>query len=600
MLRQRFVNAVDAEFLCVSCGEVLVRPVRAACDHEYCAACIAAHPRCAADGCGEAITAERVCNASKTARLLEKLAVRCDNAPRGCDWAGPWGELAAHRQLHCDRETVRCPNAQSGCDAAMERCEVPAHAPVCEHRREQCPHCLGLHKQIALALHIARCDLVAVPCPQGCGMQTTRGNAARHIADECGATVVACPLSDLGCDVVVPRGELATHLCDAVNDHMASVVGELRRERERHAGVVAALRAEIASQKEQISLQTRIDGEPFADVVAGLRTAVAAQTEIIDRFARGSVMVVDPTGCGQFLTIGDALERCADGDTVLLRPATYTESCVVTSKNVWIRGADSATVILDVAQGVALTLRAVGARVSNVTIRGSCRVSVAVRIEETATLEDCDVTSSNLSCVAVTGGAPLLLRCAIHGSKQCGVDWKTAVGGGAIDGCEVYGNEHPNVTVGVDAVVDIRASTLRHSKLNGIWVKRGARCTVTGCEVHDNEYSNIDVTGGTCAIGASDIHRSAKCGICVADGGTVTVSAGSVHDNALPNVAVLAGSTATLTECLVRAGLTQGVVVKAGATMTIDACTIERNAGLNIAAETGGNLQYKRPATVNL
>ena len=37
-------------------------------------------------------------------------------------------------------------------------------------------------------------------------------------------------------------------------------------------------------------------------------------------------------------------------------------------------------------------------------------------------IEDCDITSRSLACVAISGGAdPRLLRNQIHGSKQSGV-----------------------------------------------------------------------------------------------------------------------------------------------------------------------------------
>jgi len=130
----KFTTFVDPEFVCSVGGGVLVDPVRAPCEHEFCRSCCADMTMCPVAGC-RAVWDRNFVAAGKTARMTEKLSTRCDNG--GCEWVGPWGKLVVHRAQECQCELVRCPNV--GCqEPPMERRSLGAHrGAMCLCRTER-------------------------------------------------------------------------------------------------------------------------------------------------------------------------------------------------------------------------------------------------------------------------------------------------------------------------------------------------------------------------------------------------------------------------------------------------------------------------------
>ncbi|HAA53817.1 MAG TPA: protein kinase, partial [Myxococcales bacterium] len=123
-------------------------------------------------------------------------------------------------------------------------------------------------------------------------------------------------------------------------------------------------------------------------------------------------------------TIQDALEQAPLGSRILVRPGLYRE-CLVLDKDIeLIADGPCEEVIIESPKGSCLQMKTEHAHVQGFTLRSdkdASRFSFTVAIQQgQLLLEDCDITSTHLACIATRGSqtTPTIRRCKIHGSKD--------------------------------------------------------------------------------------------------------------------------------------------------------------------------------------
>ncbi|XP_059258888.1 PDZ domain-containing RING finger protein 4 isoform X1 [Mustela nigripes] len=132
---ERFAEAVDPDFKCKLCGQVLEEPLCTPCGHVFCASCllpwVARRRRCPLQ-C-QPLAPGKLCRVLPLRGLIQKLRIQCDYRARGCGRSVRLHELAAHvercafrparrRRLDCvsepgGRRGVDVP-ARGGCGTA--------------------------------------------------------------------------------------------------------------------------------------------------------------------------------------------------------------------------------------------------------------------------------------------------------------------------------------------------------------------------------------------------------------------------------------------------------------------------------------------------
>lgn len=101
--RELFAEAVDPDFECKLCGQVLEEPLCTPCGHVFCTSCLlpwAARWRLCPLQC-QPLAPGELYRVLPLRSLIHKLRIRCDNRARGCGRSIPLQELAAHVE-HCD------------------------------------------------------------------------------------------------------------------------------------------------------------------------------------------------------------------------------------------------------------------------------------------------------------------------------------------------------------------------------------------------------------------------------------------------------------------------------------------------------------------
>lgn len=140
----RFVNAVDTNFHCPICLNVLKEPVQCRMnEHRFCSGCIRRHLERNSKNCPECkeeLTVETLRQPPSTvADFLSKLKISCDYVERGCLEEVALGALESH-VFGCDFCPTACSN--DGCSQVVNRRDVEDHeTKACGSRKVKCDDC---------------------------------------------------------------------------------------------------------------------------------------------------------------------------------------------------------------------------------------------------------------------------------------------------------------------------------------------------------------------------------------------------------------------------------------------------------------------------
>ncbi len=162
---------------CPVCFEIVLEPVQTSCGHLFCEKCVRGVTRCHA--CREQFTSvpDHFNN-----RRVRSLRVKCPFTANGCKWVGDLGDVGDH-------EAVRC-----------------------KFQANSCQYCgfTTVQKEI-FRNHLKLCDSHTFLCPNGCGAAPSRRGLDQHL-EECPEQLVRCRFSMLGCDAVLPRKTMESHV----------------------------------------------------------------------------------------------------------------------------------------------------------------------------------------------------------------------------------------------------------------------------------------------------------------------------------------------------------------------------------------------------
>ena len=293
--------------------------------------------------------------------------------------------------------------------------------------------------------------------------------------------------------------ELALRISDVLDPPQQSRLVRMAMERVpglkryQHRGETPAAEPKLQSRL-QSRLQPRNQSrlQPMEDDLEYL--------EEVEEEERGPrTRVVDPMGRADHVTISEAIEAADSGDRILVKPGLYQESLVI-DKPVELIG-DGATedIVIQSVGANAILFKTTMGRVSNMTLRQMhggdwfCVNATQGRLF----LEECDITSLSLACVAINGGAdPRLRRNKIHHSNQSGVI--------------VYDNGLGNIDDN-----DIYAKGL-----SGVEIRNGANPVLHGNRIYENKEAGVYVyDDGQGRLENNDIYLNSRAGMRIGNSG---------------------------------------------------------------------------------
>jgi F-box protein 11 len=211
------------------------------------------------------------------------------------------------------------------------------------------------------------------------------------------------------------------------------------------------------------------------------------------------VLIVSKERQARFKNIGDAIRIAQPGTRIVVRPGVYNERLVI-DKPVEIIGDGSvADIIVETSNSNCIQMRTHYALVQGLTLRGLIRVAgdkfFTVDIPRgQLVLEDCDITSNTLACVAIYGASatPIIRRCTIHHSSAGGVSaWDNSTG--LIEDCDIFGNTLAGVEVRKAANPTFRRCVIHNGQASGVLITQDGHGQLEACEITDNAQAGIEI-----------------------------------------------------------------------------------------------------------
>jgi len=203
--------------------------------------------------------------------------VRCSNKDEGCKWTGELGQLDRHLNLNsvtmetelegCQYAKVKC----SFCAETITRNRLHHHkSELCNKRPFSCEHCNEYESTYGDVInnHWPVCGCHPVYCPNKCGAFPRRKDVDGHVNQVCPLTVIDCDFSYAGCEVRLPRGEVATHLKDDMVKHFSLLAISHKKQQKDLKGqreLLNAQQVEIEDLKRQMKTSKQQQNTSIAE-----------------------------------------------------------------------------------------------------------------------------------------------------------------------------------------------------------------------------------------------------------------------------------------------------------------------------------------------
>ena len=156
---------------------------------------------------------------------------------------------------------VRCPCKMSGCTWEGELGDLNLHTISCSKRPWKCQHCnFEAIYEVVTSDHTPNCTKYPESCPNSCGKDNIlRCNMDKHLF-VCPLQLVECEFAHAGCDMKVPRGDLAKHMAENVQHHLMNatllnlrLTRELQQKIEEKDQQIANLEQQLAERDAEVS-----------------------------------------------------------------------------------------------------------------------------------------------------------------------------------------------------------------------------------------------------------------------------------------------------------------------------------------------------------
>jgi hypothetical protein len=316
-----------------------------------------------------------------------------------------------------------------------------------------------------------------------------------------------------------------------------------------------------------------------------------------------ATLVVSAKGGGDYRNIPEAIQSLAAGGRLLVRPGLYREGMVIDRLVEIVGDGQREEIILACVSESCIKMQSDKATVRGLTLRQEAASHqgqegyFAVDIPQgRLTLENCDITSDALSCVAIHNQTanPLIRQCRIHGSADSGIYFFDNAAG-TVEECDIYENQNVSVAITEGASPTIKGCSIRDGKNAGIVVWNRGAGTIEDCNIFANAKANIGVSEeGNASFRHCRIYEGENSGVFVHGKGLATLEDCEIYNHPEPDVAVTFGGSLTMRDCKIYDGGDAGLFVGNEGSAVIEDCEIVDNTGAGVQVEPGGRATIRR------
>jgi parallel beta-helix repeat protein len=204
-------------------------------------------------------------------------------------------------------------------------------------------------------------------------------------------------------------------------------------------------------------------------------------------------------GRGNYRTISDAIKAAKDGAKILVKEGVYREGLVINKPLEIIGDGQTSKIILEYSDGNCISMQTDYAKVKGLTICSQAGLKgkkyFGVNIPQGClVLEDCDITSDSLACIAIHGltAKPRISRCKIHDGKAGGIlAWQK--GQGIVEDCDIFANTYCGVNISKQGNPIIQKCRINRNEYQAIRSHDNGRGTVENCDLTGNKRGAFDI-----------------------------------------------------------------------------------------------------------
>ncbi|MDQ4123883.1 MAG: pectinesterase family protein [Acidobacteriota bacterium] len=325
---------------------------------------------------------------------------------------------------------------------------------------------------------------------------------------------------------------------------------------------------------------------------------VQSQTANKQRNSNGA-LVVSADNTGDFTSISEAINAAANGAQILVRPGLYEESLTI-NKQIEIVG-DGAVrdIIVRSRNESCLSMQADRAAVRNLTLQcaagksGEQVFGVDIQSGE-LTLQDCEITSDSLACIAVRGENtnPSIQNCRIGNGADGGIYFFDSAGG-TVDRCEILRNRNASVIIAQRADPHFKKCHIGEGENVGIWVYEDGLGTIDDCDIFGHRAGGVIASNGNPVLRGCKIHNSNESGIFVQRNGSVILEECSIYENQDAGISIVGRSIVAASNCQINRNGTVAVRAKEESTVRVENSDLTGNESASWETEKGVFVENK-------
>ena len=301
-------------------------------------------------------------------------------------------------------------------------------------------------------------------------------------------------------------------------------------------------------------------------------------------------LVVAPGKQGAFPTIGAALARAVDGDTISVRPGRYTERLIV-AKRVTISAEDGpGTVEVSAAEGSVLVVNGGGVSMRGLSLGSDDTQLAAVDVQNgEAALDSCVVRAASWTAVLSRLDGSLAMRGgAVVNPAGAGVVI-TSARPSTLEDVTIDDAGTSAVVVAESGALTLRQTRIRRPGGNGVGVNGDGRCLVDGGEVAGAAKPAIAVEGrGSVRISRLEVRDSRTVDLYLRGDGEIAVTGSTFAGAKVQSVHAAEGCAAVFEDCAFTGVGHTAVHVGAGSSPRFEGCTVS-GAVVGVGVEGGGS-----------
>jgi parallel beta-helix repeat protein len=307
--------------------------------------------------------------------------------------------------------------------------------------------------------------------------------------------------------------------------------------------------------------------------------------------------IVDSMHRGDYVKVSQAIAAAKPGDRIIVRRGRYSEGLLIDKPLEIIGEGDPLDVLIEASGCAVILFKGNMGIVRNLALRQSGEgKSFAVDIQKgRLVLEDCDITSQSLSCVAIHEGAdPQIRRNRIHDGKQSGV-YVYNNGLGIIEDNDIFGNGYAGVAIQEGGNPTIRRNRIYDGKKGGVSVYNNGLGIIEDNDLFGNDYVGVAIQeGGNPTIRRNRIHDGKQGGVFVYKNGLGVIEDNDIFGNTYSGIEIRDSSNPTIRLNRIQDGKASGVYVHTNGLGIIEENDIFSNSIVGVQVGEGGNPQVRR------